>query len=83
MLIGNIRKNGLNHFIVKEERTMANTGEKFTSYQTMCNTLVIDWYKGDKEPLNFREWRGQKICVSCALQAYKMDLIDLIPTPGN
>lgn len=79
MIIGNVKKNGLNHFIIIGK--FNNTEIK--NYTTMCNTFVAGWYRGEKEPLNLREWRGQKICSSCALQAYNKELVDLIPNILN
>lgn len=73
MLIGNVKKNGLNHFI---EVGKHPSGAK--NYSSLCNIFVAGWYDGKKEPLNLRDWCGEKICVSCALKAYKMELVDLI-----
>lgn len=81
--IGNVKTNGLNHFIEVTDKEWASTGEKFKSYSAMCNTFVPGWYKGEKKPLNYRPWNGQKICVSCALIAYKKDIVDLIPNIIN
>lgn len=83
MIIAQANKKSQYHFMHEPKKAKVMGVEAmFYSHNSYCGNFGgCGWDKNVF--IKTRDWRGQKICVSCVLKAYQAGDIDIYPVPEN